>query len=264
MKNNNGLVILIVVLVIAVLCLGGYIIYDEVLKEDEVKVECVDNNDDQVTGMSQEEIDNLGEMLFNKTLVHGGNDDYMLYGNNVTYESLSNGEKLKVASLLIPNYFFTLSEYERTGNYPDYCYDSVECLSKSLSAYVLENYYKDIFGQNSSMEKGDFDSCKFQNDEINCYADFITGDIDKTNYFRYDSSEMNDRELLVYSYYLGICGDDVYNVYRGDIYTNVEEYEQLNEDELYKKFGDKASKYKLTFNQDNNGNWYWVSTELVK
>lgn len=38
---------------------------------------------------------------------------------------------------------------------------------------------------------------------------------------------------------------------------------ELTEEEIFNQYGDKASNFKLIFNKDTNGNWYWVSTELI-
>ena len=86
-KKNKSLIIIIVILVILLSCSVGYIVYDNFIKEDEVTenndIQNNNNNDNQDNNndnqdnggnneeendeLSEEELERLGENLFNKT-----------------------------------------------------------------------------------------------------------------------------------------------------------------------------------------------------
>lgn len=58
-KVNKGLVVIIVILLIIVLCLGGYIVYDKVLKED--------NNDvNNIEDVNQDDTNQNGDSVLNE------------------------------------------------------------------------------------------------------------------------------------------------------------------------------------------------------
>ena len=98
-EKNTKFIVIIVILIILLSCCIGYIVYDNFIKEDEM----VENNDkfndnqgneqnnSEDDKLSEEELNELGETLFNKTniLLASSAGDYMLYQkDDITYNDL--------------------------------------------------------------------------------------------------------------------------------------------------------------------------------
>lgn len=263
-KNKElflGIVLVFCVLLTGICCFWLGTKFDDYDKDEESsKKEEIKENID--TELSQDDIDNLGEMLFNKTKI--GDSGFSsaglyLYDNHLTYKDLSNADRLATAYYMIPDYLFEYNEFE---------IDEYKYLKKEIDLKIIEMYYHEIFGAKQDFKAGEFyiDSfvCKLESDKLICeQTQGGSGDFSGREYVKYENAKLNGDELYVYADYLGNVGNEVYNEI-GGIQIGDVETKDLGKDELFNKFGDKASKYKLTFNQDANGNWYWVSTELVK
>ena len=79
-EKNTKFIVIIVILIILLSCCIGYIVYDNFIKEDEI-VENNDKDNNEENELTEEELNELGETLFNKTniLLASSAGDYMLY-----------------------------------------------------------------------------------------------------------------------------------------------------------------------------------------
>ena len=102
--------VVIGILAVLVLSLGGYTVYDNFIKDngqdDSSDVAKEDNNDelDNVSDLTDSELDSLGQSLFAKTnLRYWTGSHYLLYNDElVTYADLTDYDKSVIAFNMIP------------------------------------------------------------------------------------------------------------------------------------------------------------------
>lgn len=259
-------------------------------KKEEAKKE-EDNNTNET------EIEKLGQELFAMTNVNSSGQEYYLYKDTIT-----NKEKLEFALSIIPDKEFELSEYAKNNEYPEECNGELglTCYSRKIKKSVFEKYYHKAFGLDKKVTYEEFsyfpsievikrndsykqnDKCNLEGNDIVCY-NLFSGDIDVNyRYIKYDHSELvNENTLEVYTKFLGYkreleynskYGEEIKNLYSDYNFKEIigqHDYDTWSLDsptkeELFEKYGSKAGTYKLTFNKDTDGNWYWVSTTAVK
>lgn len=235
--------------------------------------DCVveNKNEEKETLMTEKELDNLGKELFKKTSYDNGYGDELYFYNEskLDYNKLNNEERLAVAFINIPSAYI----YEELYNSEN---DQVVNLSKQVYSNDFESSYKELFGFDKKIKyekfliENDDSECEANNDIIACDCNGVGGRGSAGSlYLNYEKTELVNNDLIVYTSLLG------YNADNGDEGVVYNDYELINPiagkeftenigETLFKEYGDKASKYKLTFNKDTNDNWYWVSTELVK
>jgi len=229
--------------------------------------------------MSEKEVDNLGKKLFNKTsyINNYGDELYFYDADKLDYSNISNESKLAVTIANISDGdFYEDLKYEMRYSFSDdgYIYEDLHYV-KSISKKKFEESYKELFGNDENVKYEDFNqndyTCSLKNDSVECnnYTFYARGSAGQF-YLSYDKAEYIDNSIIVYTSLLGYNNWNASD--KGAIYNDYNLSNQIDdryiednvEETLFRDYGDKASKYKLTFNQDNNGNWYWVSTELVK
>ena len=298
-KNNTWLIVLLILIILGLL---GFICYDKFYNK-EFKIEHVDiKSNTNVAGeniikLSGTEIANLGKALFNKTSVMDYNSQLYFYKkNNLTYNDLSDSDRLSIAYSLIPNYF--IKKNNKTAAYchnvdygtGEYGYagkpDSPDknCSLAMVSKDIFSDSYYNIFGQKTSVKYEEFNPLNDifkvvvpENDILRLYNTIVSGDVWNGLFtaVKFDYAEMDGESLCVFSKLVAI--DDEKGVYSDSEYSNkIDNISSLGDNwfdsgnldnlnnSIMNKYSDKAGKYKLVFNQDANGNWYWVSTELVK
>ena len=150
-KKNTGLIVLIVVLSIAVLGLGGFIIYDKVLNNDSKNNSNeINKEDNEISNVSKEEVlwlnDTLVQNLYNMVIFPG--DDilgnwYFYENEKVTLDNISNDTKLYMAYTQLNKNDIEYKEDNLHG-------------TKSFDINQFEIGMKNVFGNNITYEKNDF------------------------------------------------------------------------------------------------------------
>ena len=258
MKKN----IVIIVLVIIILGLGGYIIYDRFLagktieikeKNDVVEKKEV-NKEENDFKFTEEQLSILGKSLLNKITIDAGYCSYPLV-SDTDYKKLENKEKLNLINQSIVTAQWqhndkfdndkcmkSYDEYYKTHSEVIGNFDA-SCLIDLLDKNTFENEYYNLFGyENEVKEENYFDNsckiCTFEDDKLKCYqAEGCGGICGSISDFKYISAKQKDLEINV-----------IYEEIVKDMNGNISE----------------TKKYESTFKQDFTGNWYWVSTELLK
>ena len=68
MKKGNSTLYIIIILITIIIALGGYLIYDKVLKDEPIKDIPKENNNEEQKENTEEDINGLGKELFERTL----------------------------------------------------------------------------------------------------------------------------------------------------------------------------------------------------
>ena len=263
-KKNNIWVIVLLVLII--LGLAGYICYDKLIIKKSNK-----NN------MPSSEIENLGQTLFNLINFSDswgffghypfiGDDQYENANDNKYIDKLDDNTKYEATLLSL---FRSIEKPDMNYYNEEKCYNSdfynmnssddtpiSECIITKISkAFFGKEYYKlfgkelinypdHLFGYPAGFEAV---YCQLENDVYVCYKQEVTvGDMAECyGGYKYVGAKINNSNLIVEA------KPYAYNCF-GD----------LNEEEYIKGLGKKN--VLVTFAQNNNADWYWVSTEFVK
>lgn len=283
MKSKKGLWVTIVILIMCVLGLGSYVVYDKFFNENEVncnketekdKVNEEKNNGDEKFGtesnnsnLSKEDIDKLGVMLFSKINV---NDGWSIFGhyplienyvdewmmNYLLFQILGEG---KINIKRSYNEFFYIDKdgaIKKTRECSPETKDA-ECILFSINKDIYIGEYYNLFGINSVIDFSKSVSfynnlgngeCFFEEDSLVCYADTNDGGIG-------DDASCYGRYTL---YNTVLDGDVIVLHVKPEAYYCESDIDPV---EYAKKY---SSEYKIKFKQDITGNWYWVSSEEVK
>lgn len=135
MKNNHRIMSLIVILIIIILCLGGYIIYDKVLRENRTPDIILENNNQEETDLNKvtAELEELIDVLngnadkcdFN-ILALDAADIYFNETNNINFWNefgpvvmacMYNEEYTKVTTPLVVYYLMDKEQYQNYGEF---------------------------------------------------------------------------------------------------------------------------------------------------
>jgi hypothetical protein len=148
---------------------------------------------------------------------------------------------------------------------------------------VKENFYK-IFGNNLEYKPMSFEAGRVfefnYNEELNIYeinSPGVGGVYFPEIHLRNLSSTVNGntvevvRKMFYLEYSSNNSGTDLTKI---EIYKNVNKSEKLgtmtlpekgvNEDKIFKKYGDKLDNYKFTFTKGDDGNYYFSKVEREK
>ena len=288
--NKKSVFISIIIILFMVFSLGvGYFLGN---KETVSEVEVKKDNEKKLT---DEEIDELGKQLFDKTSSFSINNVYIYYSDEkINVDSIKLEDRLNdtLENISLKNVFYNTS-VSLSALHSEECFDQVTsnytCFSYRIYKNVFENTYFNLFNQKipsfSSFTSDHLDRCVLEGDYLNCYPmDGGTAFDGTLKYINYDKAEYEDNTMYIYSDYIGFLyglnGDYkayAYNDikltnkidntdYSSEIekYLNDEDNIFQDKDTLFTKFADKTGKYKLTFKQNELGNWYWVQTEKIK
>lgn len=299
-KTNWLLILLIVVLVIAAI-VGSFFLGKHFESKnnknvgESINVEDRNNNSE----MTDKNIDDLGKSLYDR-LKSASNVsfeyDYAIpfydFNNKIVdYNRITNSDKLISAFKLIDFKFYEIRNVDRENpevskcnelweNYPDECYKNYYTLK--VKSNILEEKYKILFGLNKELANENFDvfvklsdesmflaNCKIFGDDLLCIL-FDGGNwITDTSYTKYEKSVLENEKLYVYvkglNYTTGYIKEDKdkFIINNEMMDKEPDSYDETFGDYLFKNFGDKAIDFKLTFEKDTDGNWYWVQTEKL-
>ena len=292
-KKNKGLVIAVILLVVCVLGLGGFIVYDKVLKKEPAKpvenrkdnepiVEnekdnepIVENEKEDIEVSSPEnfydtEFNKLGKELLKRYSMKYMNAEYYFYNLNwyetnkldesnmdfqlqAAFEHLDS-KKIKWLSTLTDQEYIDKCLHELSEDEYEYT-----CYYMSIKKADFEAAYSDLFG--TSLDYSDYYvenskrffldimyECEVIEDEIKC-GNIPTGDtVDYGDFVRFSSARMNEDILEVVADFISV-----------EKYYNVETDNDVNE--LFKKNKDDFKKILIKFEKNDDGKYYWMSTE---
>lgn len=281
-KKNTRFIVIIVILVILLSCCIGYIVYDNFIKEDEIVENNDKNNDNQNNEqndnkedkLSEEELDELGLELFDRTniVLTSTSGDYVFYQeDDITYDDLANKDKLEYVYRQIPN---SEKVFNPNDAYDSSCIDTntyqYTCYYEKVSTDIFEKYYHKMFGSDKSVNYewflaiiDNFLKCEKEENELVCYPTDAGGALSFRSYIKYNHTEQDGNDLLIYVNFLVGETDGVYSDLKLQNRLGDNDL-PVTPDNIFDIYGNKAGLYKLTFKKDSNDNYYWYSSEIVK
>lgn len=290
MKNNKNLIIII--LVCLVLGLGGFIVCDKFINQNEVKDEVennkvesnVDNNNEEDVDKDEENIDLTNEEIFMKELEEKlvtSDNTISLYYDGLSIEDVSseNFIAFNIRQYMLDN------DVEHPGKCgPDITEEYASILKKDVINKYIQNKYN--VSKNYSL-KNDANNYIFLsgNEEFISLEDkYVVGCLARSGDYSYMASKAiryEEENEYVYFYNKAVfCGSDV-EAMLCDInpnddnaednifwcYGDCEKYGILDFKTLtnyvLNKYYDELNTYKHTFKKSGN-EYYWVKTEIVK
>lgn len=208
----------------------------------------------------------------------------------VTFDTIDNTDKLCLAYTLLNDSDITTLRIDEDKNNvckldnnftfaTDNNNDADTCTIKRIDANLLNKEYKKIFGQDIK----DYDEflydyktvCKYIEEEASSYYycgnaeefSIAVGAFPKTYRAIKDVYKNND-SIIIYDYFLKVIDDECYETFttntKNDSCTNEYNNKTFNDSKKGYKFLKKyGTLYKHTF-ENNNGEYYWVKSEVVK
>ena len=241
---------------------------------------------DQSLDLESDEITNLYSYLGEVDIYHcGGLNGYT--GEEVTYETLSNENKLCMA-------YYELSDEKKitnraqatTTNENDISVCEIgegtrlaanegeeECHYTTISKEDLSDTYKLIYGQNLPDETSFYingtEACYLEGEEYNCgnAETYMVSLTPEANIYRLMNKavEKMNGDIVISDYYLRISGNKCYSSNNSDseISACSSSLEDDPDKEITSEFvSNYGSIYEHTFKQDENGNYYWYSSNI--
>ncbi len=253
-NKNNGLICTIVILVIVVLGLGGFIIYDKVLKPQPPIEEKKENDKEQDNNynemINKDLLEAYGKILFERVDVFFSNSYYPFY-NNVNQNEI---DKLPVIFGMVKKVqdVSMYNDHEKCAIDPSVS-DFSPCYDLIISIDDFEKKYHEIFGFDAIIDYNTFNYVQggteylIKKDDYRLYAypSYIGGvDDEIISQSHYEGIEQVDNDLVITVKV--ITGE------RGEI------------EQAYEKEKDNLGSYKVRFKKDSTGNYYWYQSDYIK
>ena len=102
-----------------------------------------------------------------------------------------------------------------------------------------------------------------EENELVCYPTDAGGALSFRSYIKYNHTEQDGNDLLIYVNFLVGETDGVYSDLKLQNRLGDNDL-PVTPDNIFDIYGNKAGLYKLTFKKDSNDNYYWYSSEIVK
>ena len=254
-KNNNGLIVLIIILSVCVLGLGGYIVYDKLFSDDKSN-NTVNNN------TSSEDKKDAMDIVNNVLSRYSGScneliDRIFLFGDNITVNDLRIVHEDRTYNSAL-EYSWRNSNHvlQKKESVNIDCEDDREICNKyTYDANNILTQYHSLFGIDSNPSTGDVFyaidkingdtvglSCKLQNNGTIACTEREGGDMC-----------LPERDVIKEAY---ISNNILY------IIDEVISHETMNDSGVVEYWEDAI--YKLSFKQNSDNTWYWVSTEQIQ
>ncbi len=278
-KNKKGLIVLFVILIILVLGLGGYLVYDKVIKKDEVKTEKKKTED------KKEEIKEINlakdDKIVKELLIYTGNYTNLPISFIHAYTTLYSNNKTDIASIS------DVDKFTMARNYYLFLNDLKYLIEKEDNPIILdkdmETYINKIFGSNTygKMNKNSLNGDLGPNSDgyiSGCNNSQLVWYETKKQYeFSYECGGLDPRkmntefigakkitkngittiEIDLAIYFVSeneeIYSDIIVSEYKGELKNNIGNKLDIN----------KLSKYKHTFELDKNGNYIYKTVEKI-
>ncbi|MBE6140351.1 MAG: hypothetical protein E7172_02315 [Firmicutes bacterium] len=253
--------IIITILMTCILCLGGFIIYDQFFKE---------NNNENLEDLSQELFAKIDDKL---------DGNYLFFSkNDLNYENIENTKKLQI---VMTYYDLEVSENKNyVGNdicYEDYDHVNNNCYKLKIAKADFEKEYADYFGSDKSIKYENFSyfdqnhdefyDCIIKGNDLLLYpsngGDMGPGYYD---YIKYNNIEQDgDNIILTVNYLRYLWTEELYadanqTVKIADTLISTE----LTDKEMFNKYEKNSGIFEITFKKDNLGNYIWKNTKFVE
>lgn len=275
MKKGNSTLYIIIILITIIIALGGYLIYDKVLKDEPIKdipkennnEEQTENNNEEQKENTEEDINGLGKELFERTLYSEyGKDTYTLYDSNKSIDTLENTDKLRMAYRMANKTKVVNNAYMDGLNIETFEHntcsvniDDKNCYLEKVTKNNFENAYYKLFGNKNVKYE------EFLDDNLYCsatkeYVACIWGagmDNFVENKLRFKDAELHNSQII-------INVEQIFLIEDSENAEKYKDYETLNEKDFFEKYQNDVTKYKVIFKQNENKDYYWYSTEVVK
>lgn len=273
-KNKNNFIPVVIVLIILLLGLSGYVVYDKFLSNIGKNIENNDNNsnvnndDVIILDLSSDLVKDLSSKVINNYSV---SSIYFYERDKIIIKDEPMSFKLSLASELV--------ETKSLGND---CQNGKEGILY-IEEQELVNAYYGIFGSDIKYEKvSSIDKSRYCSDEFHwsntnnryeakgvcgCGGGSIDGPITQLAYAKQvKNSEKTKVEL--YEYFVLSVWDyekSKYRYYSDFNETNlIEVNSNSSNDEFFEKYSEQVGLYKYTFVQDDNGIYVFTTIEKVK
>lgn len=279
-KQNKGMIVIIVILVLALLGTTGYIVYDKFLKE-EVNVSKENKNNSQYENVEKEKevTDSLlkeGLSLKIAMLEKISNTETEKYRSGYIYKKdISNSEinsDTKLYNVLQNLYHENEGLIPVTTNYDFKELEPYKSVATQIDVSLVTERYNDLYGERVVDHKN-LDGCPmfiYDAENSKYYGMAECGGTSST----YLKSYNNKYTQLKDDFYVYVSVASItYNDQEGNstVYTDYEmqnkykdvtiaEVENIINSSNYKDF----SEYKYTFTKNKNGNYIFSSIERVK
>lgn len=267
-KNKENYLIYVLIFCVVLAFGGGYLLGNSMTKGSNT----IENKDSNEIKEDNLVVDALGRELFDKFYLKNKNDNYiyLFSGKDTNFNNTNYDNKLIYALLK--------SDYSIVNNDTDIDEEKIQF---KVNLVDLEKIYFEYFHSTISFEfKTDFDfnfyepksdnlfgNCVNDNNQLVCNLFWGGGITGYNQYIKYDYSKLNDNKLEVYVKYLLI--DAEYGLFSdrnktNSIDKNIKDINYNDIDKLFSNYEDKTGIYKMVFEKDTDGNYYWVETDVVK
>lgn len=271
-KKNKGVIVVISILVVIVLTLGGYILYDKVLKKDEVREENpmeekeeIEEEEELFDNAIKEEISQKISILESiQKIDTEQNEIAPIYKKDIKSSDMSND--IKLDSVLDNLYYQKNGKSPVTTDYDLSMYGGEEFVQ--LDLLEVENVYYNLYGD-KKIEHKNIESCPqyiYDSKNQKYYGAAACGGTTNLSIesYIYKYTTKSDK-LYAYVSLAIVEADDqgtiVYTDYeRQNKYSNpINNLENIITIDNYKEF----SQYQYTFTKNDDGTYYFDSIEKI-
>ena len=282
---------LVAFLIVALIAAGVYIVNNELNDESYVKENTAKDDKKELyeNDISEVLLDTLGRKLYDMVDVSlfDGLYYYFFAEENMNQNSFDNSEKL---GMVLENInlddgiyhnFINFDRIKSNDAYQSLCHEDM-CIVYYVSKKKFEEAVTKLWGQNNNVKIEQFwsksgicwDDSENQN-YLACVIPTAYGDeSDAHEIMEYAGTKMVDTNVVVSVKYLRVFNSvDQRKLYsdlkmKKEIQLSTEDEEKLNsydinDEDLFEKYGDKAGVFEVTFKKDSFGNYYYYSTEYV-
>lgn len=294
-KNGKGLIVLVVVLALLLGFSVGYICYDKFLSDEEMSK---NGDSDSSNGVISEQQEPNGQLIkdLHASLVSVDNS-YGLYFsksvdiNNITAEQFL---PLVLTNYIKENNISTKADLQCVlhDDYSEYCDEFVSVSKSQIDSYIKTKYNTerdftlkanyDSSHYSKQMAISDFvydlDNQKYYFGRIpatgygsEVYNKIINSEQNGDYVYIYDTAFMcefvngiycyanmhTENDKVIFSYAMGMEKPDF-------VIIDSKNNSSIDYDYVFNNYQNKLNKYKHTFKLENDGNYYWISSELVK
>lgn len=251
-KNNTGLIVLITVLVMLVLGMGAFIIYDKVInKINEPNSE--ENNNDKITYTDY-------DLESAKTLIA----KYYIRDRGVsTFDKMDDNDKALIAFHKLNDSSFNTATCQSIYGKNEYWYKDtfMGCQSpydvRTFDYEIINKEYQKLFGNNENLKKQDFENMEYINDK-NIFVElmYFAGGDAIWPHIMYDvlSAKLSSEDKLIIN--VGYVKFDV-DTEKEEIYSpsfdSTITYKDVDdiESSFITDYSDKVTKLEFVFEKEN-------------
>ena len=278
-KKNKGLIVLVVILILIILGLVGYIMYGTNVVYKHFKAEESTTQKDEETVISNELTNELLDKVpYSDHVIDYENKDLVPYYND-KYIVSDIDEKLLIYEAYNAAVNTSYIDTFEKGDFPTGT-GGGKCIKlANLNDFLKEDYNITIKGETKEFESPELGivAMFYMSEEDICLvpqeggmvSSYITSKLDKARY-NGDDIELYTTVLFNYTAWNGetidhtLTSDPEYkNILEKFTEKETDSDISLNNEKLFQKYYNQGSKYKHTFKLNDDGSYYWYSTEKV-